>query len=561
VNGPLEEKRLEELMAAYLAGTLAPEDEGRFNAWLESSPENLRLFIRQLELHSALREMYAEVSPSPRITQRHLRRPSRERNPSWAVLTAGAAAALVAVTLFFVLGPSESEPTLSPKAKETRVRASREAEAQRRAERERMERERVLAEARLREIEEKRRALAHPSPAEAPEMREKRERDLLALKNDQERIEQELREAVLAAQRAARPASEAGPRDPEKYSQPPAPPAFPPQTTTQVVAAQVVEVSGDASRVTKEGKSPLAAGADLFSAQGVETGGGASRLVLRFPDKTRVEFGPDFLLSEIKTENGKLLLVRKGTLRAEVARQPKDQPMMFRTSYGDVKVLGTVLRIVTDPDPKRGMRVEVEEGKVELKNPANRVVTVEGGQYATAATGVALVARPFEVLRTIDDMEGPLAWRQQPDSRVLGISLVRDRVHGGRSSLRVVCRPQAGDPATYGTMNRPLHLQPDDRKLRFYMLVEESASGASWTLQFRLRDTSCWMIGEGDFNGLSPGWNRIELDLPRNPKLVSDPKGPYDPAMVEGLMFSICQKSAVLLLDDFALISAPDKAK
>ncbi|HVR83910.1 MAG TPA: FecR domain-containing protein [Planctomycetota bacterium] len=430
MNGPQEEKRIEELFAAYLAGTLSPEDEGRFNSWLESSPENLRQFIRQLELHNALLETLAEVSSSapsegtPRIdashptaknsippTRRTFRRQSSDRSSSWKGL-AVAAAVLAVATLIVVLRPSERDPAASNRAKEARARASQEAEARKQADSDRLERARVLgdsearrheaeaqakrleAEARLREIEERRRALtqAQPEAVEGPESKEKREKDLQALKRDQERIEQELREAAQLAKKTAQPARALPPQE-EKLPPSPAVPATPVQGTTQAGLARVEEVAGDAFIVVKDAKTPLTSDANLLPGQGLRTGGGASRIVLRFPDKTRVDLGPDTVLVELKVDSGKRLVLTQGTVRAVVTKQPKGEPLIVTTPQGQAKVVGTTLRLAVDPDPKKGTWLEVEEGKVELKNLAGRTVMVESGHYAVAAVGVELVAR------------------------------------------------------------------------------------------------------------------------------------------------------------------------
>jgi hypothetical protein len=153
----------------------------------------------------------------------------------------------------------------------------------------------------------------------------------------------------------------------------------------------VEEVAGDALLVTKDGKSPVIAGTNLLPGQGLETGGGTSRIVLRFPDKTRVELGPETLLAELKMDSGKRLDLTRGSVRAVVAKQPKGEPLIFTTPHGRATVVGTTLRLVVDPDAKKGTNLEVEEGKVELKNLAGKTVMVESGHYAVAAVGVELV--------------------------------------------------------------------------------------------------------------------------------------------------------------------------
>jgi hypothetical protein len=362
-------------------------------------------FIRAIVQKASIPVRPPEGSKKAR-TWHTLRRHSSDKNSSWAVLAVAAAGVLAAVTLFFVLGPPEGDPAPSQRAKEARVRASRDAEVRRQAEQERTERERALAEAQarrveaeahLREIVEKRSILtqAKSEPQENPLAKEKRVMELEVLRRDQDRIEQELKDAIELARKAERPGP-AGPSQEDKPLSPPVAPGIQSQGTTQATLAQVEEAAGGAFRVTKEGKSPLVSGANVFLSEGLQTGGGTSHIVLRFPDKSRVDLGPDTLLAEITIDSGKRLALTQGTARAVVAKQPKAEPMIFATPHGEAKVLGTTLRLYVDPDPKKGTRLEVEEGKVELKNLTGKAVNVESRHYAVAAAGMELAAKSLD---------------------------------------------------------------------------------------------------------------------------------------------------------------------
>jgi hypothetical protein len=127
---------------------------------------------------------------------------------------------------------------------------------------------------------------------------------------------------------------------------------------------------------------------------------------MRFPDGTRLEIGSNTEIREIFGEDvsvsgprGKRFRLAKGMIRAVVSKQPKDQPMAIETPFGSVQVVGTTLRINVDLDPKKGTRLEVEEGKVELRNLAGKSVEVQGGHGAVAAAGVDLVAKPNSILK------------------------------------------------------------------------------------------------------------------------------------------------------------------
>jgi hypothetical protein len=144
------------------------------------------------------------------------------------------------------------------------------------------------------------------------------------------------------------------------------------------------------------GKAAARGGEDLLAGQGVVTSGG--RAVLSFSDGTRLDVGGDTELADFKAEGGKRVTVVRGDVRAEVARQPKDQPMVLASAHGEATVVGTTLRLLVDLDPRKGTRLEVLEGRVRLKRASDgRSVEVSSGHFAVAATGVSLALRPLPI--------------------------------------------------------------------------------------------------------------------------------------------------------------------
>jgi concanavalin A-like lectin/glucanase superfamily protein/FecR-like protein len=400
--------RAEELTLKLADGSISDSEFEELERLVRDDPAARQIHLEQLDLEAELRgerpasdlaegamqrlekRLLADVengvmeriqargaAKRPR-TARSVRRFQPRSTASWWMFAA--AGLFVAAVLFLVLGPSEQTPAPIRTVKESRPRAAS------------PEPSRATAEARIEEIEQKPKAPAQPPwpPAANPVAQEMRRKQAEELQREKERIERELSSA-------RRPQEPTTPKKEE-----PVPPVQEPPTpakqegTTRAVLARLEEVSGEAFLVTKEAKTAAASGMDLLMEQGIETGAG--RLVVRFPDKTRVEFGPGTSVTEIKTGQGKRLFVAKGTVRAEVARQPKDQPMIFSTPSSDATVLGTTLRIVVDPDPKKGTRLEVEEGKVQLKNLEGKLALVESGHYAVAAAGAELVSK-----RTLED--------------------------------------------------------------------------------------------------------------------------------------------------------------
>jgi hypothetical protein len=317
---------------------------------------------------------------------------------SWGWPGLLAAGFLAALFMLFALGPQE--PNAAKTESQKWARASREAEARRAAEREEEAAARRRASAlemrrageeRLKEIQRRQAELARSAgqPGQDPGEQEKRKAEERKLASDKDAIEKELAEAIKLAPGAPGPAATGRPKEesPELPQKPPKGQEAPQGTESMV--ATVERVEGSAAIVGKEERIPAQARQGVPAGQGVETGAKSS-LVLKYPDGTRLELGGETVLRQLIDEGGKRLRVEKGAVKAQVAKQQKDQPMIFATPYGEAKVLGTILRLFVDLDPRKGTRLEVEEGKVELKNLAGKAALIEGGHFAVAAAGTDL---------------------------------------------------------------------------------------------------------------------------------------------------------------------------
>ncbi|HXX92115.1 MAG TPA: FecR domain-containing protein, partial [Planctomycetota bacterium] len=163
------------------------------------------------------------------------------------------------------------------------------------------------------------------------------------------------------------------------------------------VVGSLLEVAGQAYRIQREGETPASRNMDLHSGEGLRTEGPGSQATLAFRDGTRLDVGEDTTLHRIEEgPDGKRVSLAKGSLRAYVAHQEARRPMRFTTPQGEAKVVGTSLRLFADADPQTGTRLEVTEGKVELRNPAGHTVIVESGHFAVSAKGVELVSQKLE---------------------------------------------------------------------------------------------------------------------------------------------------------------------
>jgi hypothetical protein len=420
-------KRIAELVEKYLDGSLDPRGRQELLGCIRDDADMRQRFLEELDFSNLVSELYRaddftlntverilwtqrmpKVQEGKSTSRRPRRRPLSENRSSWSSWALLAAALLFAVAMVAVLRPSRSGSAEPQKVNEARRQTWNESTVRRQTEREAEGHERVAAgaeekrrdaEAPRRNIEEKPRALTPPDigPADDPRALDKRREERDAPGRRPERTLDEPRAPGRPAETVERPAPGAMPRD-EKTPPAPSAPAAPSPRVTHASVARAEEVEGEAFRVTKDGTVPLGAGADVLGAEGLETRGGSSRLALRFPDKTRVDLGPDTLLAELAElaeDSGKRLLVSRGSLRAVVAKQPKEQPMIIATPHGQITVLGTTFRLRIDPDPAKGTRLDVEEGSVELKNLAGKTVQVESGHYAIAAAGMDLAAKPL----------------------------------------------------------------------------------------------------------------------------------------------------------------------
>jgi len=155
-------------------------------------------------------------------------------------------------------------------------------------------------------------------------------------------------------------------------------PAPSPSTTTVASLGTVERVEGTTS--VREGQA-------LLVGQTVETKG---KVVLRMNDRTRLDLDEEASL-RIEDEGRRMFLAR-GTLTAEVAKQPKGSPLVFETPYGRATVLGTTLRLIVE---REALRLEVLEGKVRLSGENAKTVDVAAGQFAVAGAGLELKAKPI----------------------------------------------------------------------------------------------------------------------------------------------------------------------
>jgi photosystem II stability/assembly factor-like uncharacterized protein len=135
---------------------------------------------------------------------------------------------------------------------------------------------------------------------------------------------------------------------------------------------------------------------DLHDGDAVRTPAGATALI-RWNDGTKFTLGADTGLDRLSEgDKGKTVLLVRGTVSAEVTPQPAGRSLVFTTPHGEARVVGTTLSLRVDLDAKKGTRLDVQTGKVELQNGSGKSVLVEAGYFAIAATGRELASKKIE---------------------------------------------------------------------------------------------------------------------------------------------------------------------
>jgi len=394
--------RLRNLWAAFLAGeTLSAEEERLLHETLGRDAQLKAEFLKDVEFDGMVRALAGRGKEADSVTQGFLQALEAERGATRflkkvenKIDTASrpptrrtrratppgggggllpfliAAGVLVAIAVFFVLSAS-SAPAPAPAPSDT-VRRNREKnERWLKAERERAaaEQARKEAEARVAEL----RAAEQKAEAARAAVKEedlRKQADAAFAEAARKRIAEEERLKTL------RDAEETAKQTVAKTEVEPAPQERPTAVTEKpaTVAATMTLERADGTTLT------VAEGAGLEAAPG--------RATLRYVDQTRLEIAAGTEIQELRTEKGKRITIVKGEIRAIVAKQPKNQPLILSTPHGEATVLGTTLRIIVDP--KKGTVLVVEEGKVQLKNLAGKTAEVITGHYAVAAAGAEI---------------------------------------------------------------------------------------------------------------------------------------------------------------------------
>lgn len=126
---------------------------------------------------------------------------------------------------------------------------------------------------------------------------------------------------------------------------------------------------------------------DQLAAGTIEAVGETASAQLRFTDGTLISLTGESELS-FSEDGQKRLVLRRGSLSAQVRPQPKGRPMLVRTPTAEAEVVGTVFNLATRADDTL---LKVDEGMVKLKRLADgSAIEVPAKRSAVASLDSAL---------------------------------------------------------------------------------------------------------------------------------------------------------------------------
>lgn len=335
-----------------------------------------------------------------------------------------------------------------------------------------------------------------------------------------------------------------------------------PREIARVSSAQ--DADGTKSVVVREenGKSsrrPLVAGLLLLANDRLETAAeGRTQLTYR-DENTVLDLGADTVAVLREDDGAKHIAVDRGTVAADVARQPNGKPMIFSTPQADATVLGTRLSIASRADTTS---LAVTTGKVQLRRSSDKkAVAVSTGELALANNFEPLVAVPLlptpTGLRLIEGNEDGLQWSRPAYCDPADFALSTDHAAGGKSALRFSYQLHSKDAGGrgYGMLLHPVALAPTDAYLLCRVYIERADDNAIFNFLANDREGGGWFLGDVRLCRRPPHtWFTFAVPV-RTAKKKNNEVGSdhYDPAQIINCGFSIFGGSAVIFVDDLSV--------
>jgi len=137
--------------------------------------------------------------------------------------------------------------------------------------------------------------------------------------------------------------------------------------------------------------------ADISAGQWIETLSGSKAEIL-LKDKSKLWPAPRTVLQISSGKGGQQILLQRGFVAIEAAKQPSGKSLTIKTDGSKVRVLGTSLdvRLVKRPDGAKRTRVSVASGSVELESSGEKVL-LSANTEGIADEGQTPVKRPLNL--------------------------------------------------------------------------------------------------------------------------------------------------------------------
>ena len=287
-----------------------------------------------------------------------------------------------------------------------------------------------------------------------------------------------------------------------------------------------------------------------------ETIGETATAQLAFADGTLITLSGESELS-YSDDGQKRLLLRKGSLSAQVKPQPKGRPMLIRTPSAEAEVLGTVFNLSARPDDTL---LKVDEGLVKLHRLADgSSIDVPAKSSALASLDSALkldsATTPEPLTRWSFDFTTtvpPRDWRGFSNGkRMVASPYVASR----KSSGNVVTH--FGISVRTAQLNPPLALMATDTSFIRYRLRQDKPAPLQVMLltskphgdfggNFEIK------IGEHDLHPGSDGWCEIVIPLKKFRALSKRDPSPRG-NILNSVLISSFQKDTQLTVAQFSL--------
>ena len=171
------------------------------------------------------------------------------------------------------------------------------------------------------------------------------------------------------------------------------------QRAAESVAGPFLErLEGDAFVLTGEDRKPAVAGSRLDPGQGIETVRFYTRVLVRFPDRSRLDLGTSSTLRDLRLPPGGGLRAQLvgGTFAAEVPRRPGGGSWSLRTPHGTLETDEGIFKVVITTGELGTTRVQAQAGRLRLtRHSDGAAIDLLAGHGALISSRRPLVAEPL----------------------------------------------------------------------------------------------------------------------------------------------------------------------